>query len=149
MTNKKKLEQYDLIVIGAGSGGLGILLSFLELGLKVLLINKKAEKIGGECLNTGCVPGKALIHVAKALRHAKKAHEFGLDFKGSTSLQKMPAYIKAKQESIRKHENVDYLAKKGLDVVLGEAMFHSKKSVEVKGEVFHATGIVIAKGSSP
>ncbi|MEX2593131.1 MAG: FAD-dependent oxidoreductase, partial [Anditalea sp.] len=49
-------QNYDLIVIGAGSGGLGAALGMLELGFRVLLIDKHADKIGGECLNTGCVP---------------------------------------------------------------------------------------------
>ncbi|WP_300441859.1 FAD-dependent oxidoreductase [Christiangramia sp.] len=54
-------SKYDLIVIGAGSGGLGIAMGMLELGFKVLLVDKSSEKIGGKCLSTGCVPSKALL----------------------------------------------------------------------------------------
>ncbi|MEX2591601.1 MAG: FAD-dependent oxidoreductase, partial [Anditalea sp.] len=49
-------KSYDLIVIGAGSGGLGVALGMLQMGFRVLLVEKHADKIGGECLNTGCVP---------------------------------------------------------------------------------------------
>ena len=66
--NKNK---YDLIVIGARSGGLGAALEMLKLGFRVLLIDKKAENIRGECLNIGCVPSQALLHVAKQVHQAK------------------------------------------------------------------------------
>ena len=54
-------NKYDLIVIGAGSGGLGMSLAAHTIGIKVLLIEEKASNVGGDCLNFGCVPSKALI----------------------------------------------------------------------------------------
>ncbi len=142
-------NNYDLIVIGSGSGGLGISLSILELGLKVLLVDTKAENIGGECLNTGCVPSKAIIHVAKIIHQSKKAKVYGLTTNGKVSLEKVKEYINAKQNSIRDHENVAFLRKKGLDIVLGWAKFHNNKSIEVEGQIYSGSKIVIATGSSP
>ena len=55
---------YDVIVIGAGAGGLNIAVPCAKLGLKTLLIDKSSSRVGGECLNTGCVPSKALLHIA-------------------------------------------------------------------------------------
>ena len=142
-------KNYDLIVIGAGSGGLGISLTLLELGLKVLLIDKEAENIGGECLNTGCVPSKALIHASKIIHQAKKAEAFGVNANGKVSLKKVLEYVNSKQNAIREHENIDFLRDKGLDVVVGWAKFYDRNSIEVEGQHFAAKRIVIATGSSP
>jgi pyruvate/2-oxoglutarate dehydrogenase complex dihydrolipoamide dehydrogenase (E3) component len=68
---------FDIIVIGAESGDLSIGLAMHEMGFKVLLIDKTAESIGGECLNTGCIPSKALIHVSRIVHSAGKAGQFG------------------------------------------------------------------------
>ena len=67
-----KENKYDIIVIGAGSGGLGISLFMARVGLKTLLIDKTDEHIGGDCLNYGCVPSKALIHVSRLMHKAKQ-----------------------------------------------------------------------------
>ena len=72
MENKK----YHLIVIGGGSGGLVCAAGAAGLGAKVALIEK--HKMGGDCLNTGCVPSKAIIRTAKLLYDARTAHRFGL-----------------------------------------------------------------------
>lgn len=142
-------QKYDLIVIGAGSGGLGAALGMLELGFKVLLIDKKPVDIGGECLNTGCVPSKALLHVAKQVHQAKAASRFGLESSGTVDLEKVKMYIREKQESIRSHENAEYFREKGMDVILGTASFVSRNEIKVNGEVHMAKNIVIATGSSP
>ena len=146
MINKK---EYDLIVIGAGSGGLGAALGMFHLGFKVLLIDRKAENMGGECVNTGCIPSKALLHIAKQIHQAKLSEEFGLQFTGDVDIQKVKAYIIQKQNAIRSHENVEFFREKGLEVQLGNASFISKNQVTVNNETYKAKNIVIATGSSP
>lgn len=140
---------YDLIVIGAGSGGLGAALGMLEIGFKVLLIDKSAEAIGGECLNTGCVPSKALIHIAKQVHQAKISGRYGLKMEGSINIEKVKEYIKEKQGEIREHENLNFFRQKGMDVVLGTASFISRKEIRVNEQVYKGRNIVIATGSSP
>ncbi len=142
-------QNYDLIVIGSGSGGLGVALGMLEMGLEVLLIDKHADKIGGECLNTGCVPSKALLHVAKQIYQSKTSSRFGLDIQGGIQIEKVKSYIQEKQASIRSHENLKYLQEKGMDVVLGTASFLSKKEIQVNEEIYRAKNIVISTGTSP
>ncbi|MGH7238358.1 MAG: FAD-dependent oxidoreductase, partial [Candidatus Saccharimonadales bacterium] len=71
MTN----QDYDIIVIGAGSGGLSIGLFMNQAGFRVLMISKTDKDIGGDCLNDGCVPSKAMIHVAKFIHYAKEADQ--------------------------------------------------------------------------
>ncbi|WP_373518811.1 NAD(P)/FAD-dependent oxidoreductase, partial [Pricia sp.] len=140
-------KMYDIIVIGAGSAGLSVGLTMNTLGFKVLMIAKTDHEIGGECLNDGCVPSKALIHVAKILRQAKKAEAFGLHLTGKTDLKKVMDYVTQRQEIIRKHENATELCEQGIDIALGEAKFTGKKEVTVNNIKYKGKNIVIATGS--
>ncbi|MEP6845513.1 MAG: FAD-dependent oxidoreductase, partial [Panacibacter sp.] len=142
-------EKYDIIVIGAGSGGLGVSIFMAKIGLKILLIDKDDENIGGDCLNYGCVPSKALIHVSRILQQAKEAEKFGYSISGKPDMQRAIAYVHSKQDIIRKHENAAYLRKEGLDVVLGLAYFHSPDSIVVNDKIYSAKRIVLATGSRP
>ncbi|MCB9810709.1 MAG: FAD-dependent oxidoreductase [Candidatus Nomurabacteria bacterium] len=140
---------YDIIIIGAGSGGLNVASFMNSIGLKVLLIDKSADHIGGDCLNTGCVPSKALIHVARKFKEAKDASRFGLKTEGEVNLDEVMAYVKSTQDIIRTHESADHFRSKGMDVVLGEANFESKNSVKVGDQVYKGKKIIIATGSRP
>jgi len=140
---------YDIIVIGAGSGGLNIAGFMNKAGFRTLLIDKSDENIGGDCLNTGCVPSKALIHVSKLIHDANAAENFGLNVGGKVNLKKVVQYIKEKQDIIRVHENAAYFKKIGMDVVLGNARFVSENSVNVAGKTYTGKKIVIATGSRP
>lgn len=147
-SNPKK-DHYDIIVIGAGSGGLSVGLSMHKLGFNVLLIDKNDKAIGGECLNTGCVPSKALIHVSRIIHSARKSSEYGLSVEGKVDINKVKDYIKEKTNIIRAHENASYFENIGIDVALGTARFLSNDSVEVGNKIYSGTKIVIATGSSP
>lgn len=138
-----------MIVIGAGSGGLSIGLSMHELGFKVLLIDKSEDNIGGECLNNGCVPSKALIHASKIIHHAKESQRFGLEVNGRVQMREVMNYVKESQEKIRHHENAGYYRKKGLNVAIGTAKFVGKNAVQVGDTVYQGKKITIATGSKP
>ncbi|MFC3199114.1 dihydrolipoyl dehydrogenase family protein [Parapedobacter deserti] len=141
--------QYDIIVIGCGSGGLSIGLSMGTMGFRVLMVSRSDRDIGGECLNDGCVPSKSLIYAAKSAHHAKQAQQFGLSLTGSIDIEKVTAYITNRQEKIRTHENAAWLREQGIDVALGEGFFVGKREIEVNGTRYTAKKIVIATGSSP
>lgn len=143
------MKHYELGVIGAGSAGLYIAIAAHKLGLKVLLLCKTAPEVGGECLNTGCIPSKALIYVSKLAQAHQEATAFGYSSSGSTDWQAVKAYIAQKQQVIRSHESVEYLQHMGIDVQLGEAHFGGRQKVEVQGEQFTAKNWVIATGSAP
>ena len=147
--HKMTTEKYDLIVIGTGSGGLSVGLSMHELGFKVLFVEKSTSFIGGECLNTGCVPSKALIHVAKILHQSSKAGNYGMQVSGKPDFERVKAYIKERQDQIRAHENADYFRQKGISIVEGIARFASKRSIEVNGKEYFAKNIIMATGSKP
>jgi pyruvate/2-oxoglutarate dehydrogenase complex dihydrolipoamide dehydrogenase (E3) component len=142
-------NKYHMIVIGAGSGGLSMALGLHQLGMKVLLIDKSDQSIGGECLNTGCVPSKAFIHASKLIQSARKARHFGLEVNGRPSMDKVWQYVKSTQNKIRAHENASFFRKQGLDVELGTARFTGQQEVEVNGKIFFGKKITIATGSKP
>ena len=133
----------------AGSGGLNIAGFMNKAGFKVLLIDKSDENIGGDCLNFGCVPSKALIHISKLVHNAKESEKFGMKVGGKVNIKTVMDYIKDKKEIIRLHENASYFRKIGMDVVLGLAKFASKNSVIVNGKEYFGKKIVLATGSRP
>ncbi|MBC7628720.1 NAD(P)/FAD-dependent oxidoreductase, partial [Ferruginibacter sp.] len=142
-------KKYDIIIIGCGSGGLTIGLFMAKAGFQVLMVSKSDHSIGGDCLNDGCVPSKALIHVARIAHQAKEAANFGLNLTGTIDMQKAISYVYERQELIREHENAGWLKKQGVDVALGAAHFTGKNEIEVAGEQYIGKKIVIATGSSP
>lgn len=142
-------NKIDIIVIGAGSGGLSVGLFMNQAGFKVLMISGTDKGIGGDCLNDGCVPSKALIHTAKIIHKAREAEKFGLKVVGNADISKVTSYIKAGQSYIRKHENAQWLRDQGITVALGNASFSGKNEIEVDGKKYSARKIVMATGSKP
>jgi pyruvate/2-oxoglutarate dehydrogenase complex dihydrolipoamide dehydrogenase (E3) component len=140
---------YDFIVIGGGSAGLTVAHFMNTAGFKVLLIEKEEKSIGGDCLNYGCVPSKAFIHVSRKFKDAKIAKKFGLSVNGKASLKKVMNYVKSKQEVIRKHENSEYLKGLGIAVELGNVRFVNKNTININGNDHSAKKFVIATGSRP
>jgi len=124
-------QQYDVVVIGAGSGGLTAAVGFSKVGKKVLLVER--EHMGGECTNTGCVPSKALLHAAKKGFHAPEAF----------------SYVRNVVDGILADETPETFQAMGIDVVMGEAVFADKNSVTVTDTTYTFTTAVIATGSSP
>ncbi|MEP6464828.1 MAG: NAD(P)/FAD-dependent oxidoreductase [Parafilimonas sp.] len=134
---------HDIIVIGAGSAGLSVSLFMAEVGLKTLLIDKTDFNIGGDCLNFGCVPSKALLHVAKTI----SSNKFSATNK--INVEDVMQYVHERQQKIRVHENADFMRSKGLDVELGIAKFYDRNSILVNDKKFSAKKIVVATGSHP
>lgn len=143
------MKKYDVIVIGAGSAGLGSSGVANVLGLKTLLIEKDPDNFGGDCTNFGCIPSKALIHIANQFHQAKSAERFGLKTSGTADMGSILDHIHQMQDFIKKTEDAEALRKKGIDVVVGKAVFVSKDSITVKDETFTARIIILCTGSSP
>lgn len=140
---------FDVIVIGAGSGGLNIAGFMNRAGFRVLLIDKEDRSIGGDCLNFGCVPSKALIHAARLVHDGKSALRFCPSVSGAVDIKKVMDYVRGKQDVIRAHENAEYFRTQGMVVALGSAKFVDAETVEVAGVRYRGKKIVIATGSRP
>jgi pyruvate/2-oxoglutarate dehydrogenase complex dihydrolipoamide dehydrogenase (E3) component len=141
-----KKYDYDLLVLGAGSGGLVAAVGATKLGLSVLIINGGA--IGGDCLNHGCVPSKALLQVARIARAARDAGRFGLNIgEFAVDYEAVKARVKEVQDGIRIHEDGPWFRAMGMDVVEEYAEFVDAHTVLAGGKKYTARIILVATGS--
>ena len=147
-------NEYDVVVIGAGTGGYPAAIRAAQLGLRVAVVEKQ-KALGGTCLIWGCIPTKALLEHAHALKVAQNAKEWGLSIDGAS------VRIDMKQVQARKDKvvttltkGVEFLFRKNkIDWIKGTARLAGGGNVEVAGEqpqTLHATKeIIIATGSQP
>lgn len=143
------MKKYDVIVIGGGAAGLGSSGVANAIGLKTLMIEKDENNFGGDCTNYGCVPSKALIHLAHQFHQAKLASKFGLTVSGKANMDAILNHVHKHQEHIKSTEDAAALRSHGIDVVIGEASFSSKESITVNGEQYTAKQIFLCTGSKP
>ena len=145
---KPKKIDYNMIVIGGGAAGLVSSYIASAVKAKVALIEK--HKMGGDCLNTGCVPSKALIRSAKILNYFKRANEFGFEsltvkFEFSKIMERVQKVI----HEIAPHDSVERYTQLGVDCIKGEAQILSPYEVQVNGQILTTRNIVIATGAGP
>jgi len=146
--DKPKTFDRDVIVIGAGSGGLVAALIVATVKGKVTLIEK--HKMGGDCLNTGCVPSKALIRSAKLAADMNRGPALGFrkmkpDFDFAHVMDRVQRIIK----TIEPHDSVERFEGLGVNVAIGEAKILSPWSVAVNDQVLTTRSIIIATGAAP
>ena len=139
---------YHLIVIGAGSAGLVVASAAAGLGAKVALIEK--HKMGGDCLNTGCIPSKTFLKSAHLAKDILSADGYGLSAKlGKVDLEKVMARVKRVIAEIAPHDSIERYESLGVQVFSGHAFFIDTHTIEVGGQMLTAKSIVITTGSSP
>ncbi len=150
--NKPKKFDNNIVVIGGGSAGLVTSYIAAAVKAKVTLIEK--HKMGGDCLNTGCVPSKALIKSSKLISMTKRSKEFGIksmqaDFEFSEVMERIQGVVSI----VAPHDSVERYTELGVDVVVGTAKIVSPWEVEVTTEegvkTISARSIVIAAGARP
>jgi pyruvate/2-oxoglutarate dehydrogenase complex dihydrolipoamide dehydrogenase (E3) component len=138
----------NLIVIGAGAGGLVTAYIAATVRAKVTLI--EAKEMGGDCLNTGCVPSKALLASAKAAHTIAKAGDYGLRAEGAVRFAEVMERVFKAIEDIAPNDSVERYTKLGVDVRKGYARIVDPWTVEIDGgERLTARSIVIAAGGKP
>ncbi|MBP9175521.1 MAG: FAD-dependent oxidoreductase [Rhizobiales bacterium] len=139
---------YDLAIIGAGSGGLSVAAAAAQFGQKVILFEK--GKMGGDCLNYGCVPSKALIAAAKQAHVFRTSGPYGIAAaEPKVDFKKVRDHIRKVIAAIEPHDSAARFEKLGVKVVPGAAKFRDAKTLESGGSIFSAKRIVIATGSRP
>lgn len=138
---------FDLIVIGSGPGGYHAAIRGAQLGLKVACVEKGA--LGGVCLNIGCIPTKALLHVASEIRGAAAAKAFGVDF-GEPKVDLAGVETWKQQVVTKQTRGVQSLLKGNkVEVLEGEGRFTGPNEIEVAGKKYTAKKFVVATGSRP
>jgi len=139
---------YNMIVIGGGSAGLVSAYIASAVKAKVALIEK--HKMGGDCLNTGCVPSKALIKSAKIFSYTKRAAEFGIEATESKiEFQKVMQRVQEVIKKIEPHDSIERYTQLGVECMTGSALIRSPYEVEVNGKILTTKNIVVATGVSP
>jgi dihydrolipoamide dehydrogenase len=138
-------NNFDIVILGGGSGGYACALRAVQLGKSVALIEK--GKLGGTCLHTGCIPTKALLHSAEVADASRESQNFGV--KATFEGIDMPAVNTYKDGVIdRLYKGLQGLIKSGgITVVEGEGKLVDPKTVEVNGERYTGTNVVLATGS--
>ena len=148
LTGFRRPRAFDtnLVVIGAGSAGLVAALIAATLKARVTLVEK--HRMGGDCLNTGCVPSKALLRSAHAAAELRRAPEFGLaPVELAVDFPRVMQRVQDTIATIAPHDSVERFTGLGVDCVQGEARILSPWEVQVNGEVIRTRNIVIASGA--
>ena len=145
--NPEPAPRYNLVVIGAGTAGLVTAAGAAGLGAKVALIER--EFLGGDCLNVGCVPSKALIRAARAAAQVRDAAQFGIQIPPGVQVD-FPAVMERMRRlraGISPHDSAVRFRSLGVDVYLGQAAFTGANTVEVAGKILRFRRAVIATGA--
>jgi pyruvate/2-oxoglutarate dehydrogenase complex dihydrolipoamide dehydrogenase (E3) component len=139
---------YDIIIIGAGSGGLTAAGFAAQLGAKVALVEK--HRVGGDCTWTGCVPSKALLKAAKIAHEARVAAHYGIiAAPPQADMAKVRDYVRATIQQVYQHEAPDELQQQGIDVVLETARFLDANTIQAGNRTLKAKTFLLCTGAHP
>jgi pyruvate/2-oxoglutarate dehydrogenase complex dihydrolipoamide dehydrogenase (E3) component len=145
-----KPYHFDRNVIAIGAGSAGLVTAYIAAAVKAKVSIIEKHRMGGDCLNTGCVPSKALLRSAKFLNHAARAESLGfrsakVEFDFADVMERVQRVIR----QIEPHDSAERYTGLGVDVIEGEARITSPYSVEVNGRTLTTRNIVIATGGRP
>ncbi|KNC84727.1 hypothetical protein SARC_03068 [Sphaeroforma arctica JP610] len=143
--NPSPQPNYNMVVIGAGAAGLVTAIASAGVGAKVAIIEK--HLMGGDCLNVGCVPSKALIRAARAIYEVKNSEQFGITCSDvKVDFGKIMERMRRLRAQISDVDSVQRFSKAGVDVYIGEGKFTSKNTVEVNGQTLKFSKACVATG---
>ena len=140
---------YHLVILGGGSAGLVAASVAAQLGAKVALIEKDA--LGGDCLNVGCVPSKAIIRAAKVIAELRSAERFGIDLHGETTVdfKRVMERVWEVRATISPYDSAERFTKLGVDIYFGTGQFTTEETINVNDQPLTFKRALIATGSRP
>ena len=145
---KGSMKDYNVVVLGAGSGGLVSAYICAAVNAKVALIEK--HRMGGDCLNTGCVPSKALIRTASVVSEIKRFSEFGLEEASvKVNFAKVMERVQRVISKVEPHDSIERYTSLGVDCMKGMGRISSPNEVEVGGKKLTTKNIIVATGAVP
>ncbi|KAA6418572.1 MAG: mercuric reductase [Trebouxia sp. A1-2] len=146
-TNPDTADKYNLVVIGAGAGGLVTAAGAAGVGARVAIIEE--HLMGGDCLNVGCVPSKALIRCARAAHEARTAGQFGVEVDNvRVNFGRVMERMRELRAKMSANDSARRFASMGVDVYQGHATFTSKHSIQVAEHSLKFATAVIASGGT-
>lgn len=139
---------YDLVIIGGGSGGLVVASAAAQLKAKVALVEK--DRLGGDCLWYGCVPSKSLIHASRLAYQAQNSHRFGIHNQVSEiNFRQAIAHVQQVISNIEPHDSPERFESLGVEVIFGSGQFTDSRTFAINGRKLKARAFVISTGSRP
>ena len=141
------MNNFDIIIIGAGPGGYEAAAIATKEGLECLLVEK--DELGGTCLNRGCIPTKALCRSAQVAADVRSAATYGIELQADTFTVNLATMLRRKEAILAQLREGIGMLTDGCTRVKGEARFRSAREIEVNGELYTAPKVVIATGSRP
>ena len=142
------MSRYDLVVIGGGTAGLVSSMIAAGAGARVALV--EADRTGGDCLWTGCVPSKSLIAAADAAHRIREAPRFGVDAgEPRIDFDQVMAHVRGARETIAPHDSPERLRAAGVDVIEARARFRRRGEIETDTTTLLHRAAIVATGSAP
>ncbi len=145
--NPEPAPLYDLVVIGGGTAGLVSAAGAAGLGAKVALVER--DLLGGDCLNTGCVPSKSLLRSARAVLEARDGADAGITGRPAVDFTRVTARLRERRSTLSHLDSAPRFASLGVDVFFGDAAFTDRRTVAVDGRSLRFLRAVIATGARP
>lgn len=146
----KKPARFDANVVVIGGGSAGLVTSLIVAGAKARVMLVEKEKMGGDCLYTGCVPSKSIIRSGRIMSYIRRASDYGIvDAAGSVDFQKVMGRVRDVIATIEPHDSPERYQGLGVECLSGEARLISPYEVEVNGKVITTESVVIAAGARP
>jgi len=141
-------REFDLVIVGAGSGGLTAAGFAAQLGARVVLIEK--NRIGGDCTWTGCVPSKALLKAAKVAHEIRTASRFGISANPPViEMTNVRAYVRQAIEQVYKDESPEELQKRGIELIQGAGCFLDAQTIQVGDQLVRGRAFLLTTGARP
>jgi pyruvate/2-oxoglutarate dehydrogenase complex dihydrolipoamide dehydrogenase (E3) component len=141
-------REFDLVIVGAGSGGLTAAGFAAQLGAKVVLIEK--NRIGGDCTWTGCVPSKALLKAAKVAHEIRTASRFGISANPPVvEMTSVRAFVRQAIEQVYKDESPEELRKRGIELIQGAGRFLDAQSIQAGDQLVRGRAFLLTTGARP
>ena len=146
----EKPKRFDANVVVVGAGSAGLVASLITAGAKAKVILIEKHKMGGDCLNTGCVPSKSIIRSGRIMSYIRRAKEFGIDgAKGEVNFAAVMARVQGVIKTIEPHDSVERFTSLGVEVELGDAVIESPYVVTVNDRRITTRSIIVATGARP
>lgn len=144
------MSKFDANIVVIGGGSAGLVSAYIAAAVKAKVVLVERHKMGGDCLNTGCVPSKAILRSAKVANYMRRAEEFGIE-----SVSVKPVFSKVMQrvhkviKEIEPHDSIERYTELGVECVTGEAEIIDKHTVQVGDRIITTKNIIIAAGARP
>lgn len=144
------MSRYDANIVVIGAGSAGLVSAYIAAAVKAKVILIERERMGGDCLNTGCVPSKALLRSAKQAKLMRRAEEFGLSaVPVDVNFKKVQQRVQQVIEKIEPHDSVERYTELGVECVSGDAQLIDRHTVQVGERRITGKNIILATGARP